>query len=117
MIAQTYRYAYLAGLFFLGEQQQQPINNKDDFELPVPLDKQLIKASSMDSLDVTLDDDDFMNDADIFPDEHHESTGSLTNTPTRNGLRSSIKETFKNVTKASSKVTSLTRSVVNAIIP
>ena len=71
----------------------------------------------MDSLDVTLDDDDFMNDADDFPDEYHESTGSLSSTPTRNGLRSSIKETFKNVTKASSKVISLTRSVVNAIIP
>lgn len=100
---------------FLGEEQRS--HNKVDFELPEPLDKQLIKANSMDSLDVTLDDDDFMNDVDDSPDEHRSSTGSLTNTATRNGFGSTLKETFKNVTKASSKVISLVQSVVSEYPP
>ena len=67
---------------------------------------------------MTVDDDDFMNDVDDSPDEHRNSTGSLTNTVTaRNGLRSSIKETFKNVTKASSKVISLVQYVVHEYSP
>ncbi|CAB4002362.1 Hypothetical predicted protein [Paramuricea clavata] len=98
------------------EGEQQPsTKHTDEYDLPEPQDKQLIKVNSMDSLDrgdVTPDDDDdIIDESDDFLEEHRDSTGSLTSLPTRNGLRSSIKETFKNVTsKTSSKLNLLNTS-------
>lgn len=99
------------------EQEKQP----GKYDSPTTQDKQLIKVNSIDGLDhgeimPDDDDDDVPNEVDDYLMEDGDSTGSLSNTPSRNGLRSSIKETFKNVTsKTSSRVISLAYFIFHAL--
>ncbi|XP_028416507.1 girdin-like isoform X2 [Dendronephthya gigantea] len=105
----------------LKENAKEQTKVADESELPVPQDKQLIKAKSLSHEDerneVTIPREDEDAVSDVFDNDEEEdidqfrgSTGSLDNIKSRNGLRSSIKETLKNVTSKTSKLSSLGQS-------